>query len=457
MGSFGEFRRRLGEYAVRPCIQGIGRAHTYGQLSGAMLTWQARWDAMGVGPGSVIGLRADYSFAAISALLSLLVRGAIVALIPRDRSAEEYLNDARAGGILAIDLEGGYEYRHLGRPPEVHPLLEQLKLEGGAGLIVFTSGSTGRPKAALHSLERFLLKFQKPGRALRTLAFLLFDHIAGLDTLFYTLSNGGSIVVPQRRDPQAILELIALHRVQVLPASPSFLRMLCLLENDPSRDLSSLEVVTYGSEPMDSRTLQRVNERFPNAKVIQKYGTTEVGSPRTTSRGSDSLWLRIKSGRDMEVKVEDGVLWLRTRSAMLGYLNAPSPVDENGWYRTGDLVDVDGEWVRFLGRVDETMKVGGEKVSPAEVERVIRELDFVRDVVASGEPHPLLGQVVAARVAIDPGRSDSRTVPARIRQYCRERLPSHYVPVRIEIEAGDTLNLLTPRQKTRRGIVASND
>ena len=116
-----------------------------------------------------------------------------------------------------------------------------------------------------------------------------------------------------------------------------------------SADLSSLKIITYGSEPMDPRTLALLNERFPGCRISQKYGTTETGSPRSASRANDSLWLKL-GGDGVEMKVVDGVLHLRSESTILGYLNAPSPVDAEGWYCTGDLVEVDGEWIRFRGQ-----------------------------------------------------------------------------------------------------------
>ena len=78
-----------------------------------------------------------------------------------------------------------------------HPLLASLRERQGAGLVIFSSGSTGRAKAILHDVDRFLRKYETPGKGMRTLAFLLFDHVAGMDTLFYTLCNGGSLVLPE--------------------------------------------------------------------------------------------------------------------------------------------------------------------------------------------------------------------------------------------------------------------
>lgn len=449
MNRVASFLDRLQSYAPRLCIVDGDVAYAYGDLLAETARWTSRLDELNVESGSVIGVRADYSFSAVAALLALLSRGAIAALIPRDRETVQYLRDAHATALLELTPDEHFWHPLSDQP--THPLLDELRAMREGGVVVFTSGSTGRPKAALHSIERLLCKFERRGRALRTLAFLLFDHIAGLDTLLYTLSNGGTLILTRRRDPPYILDLIASQSVEVLPTSPSFLRLLCAMRDHSDRSISSLKVITYGSEPMDPATLKRVNERFPNVQIIQKYGTTELGSPATESRDNNSLWLRIK-GDAIESMIVDGVLWLRSPGTMLGYLNASSSVTADGWYSTGDLVDVDGEWMRFLGRVDEVIKVGGEKVAPAEVERIIRELDFVCDVLVVGEPHPLLGQVVTAQVTIAPEALSTKEAESRIRLHCRQRLASHHVPVKIVFGFDKATAFLGYRQKLQRRL-----
>ena len=122
------------------------------------------------------------------------------------------------------------------------------------------------------------------------------------------------------------------------------------------------------------------------------------------------------SGAGLENKVVDGMLWLRGESTIIGYLNAPSPLDGDGWYCTGDLVDVDGEWLSFRGRAADVINVGGENVSPAEVEQAILELDFVRDAVVEREKHAMLGQIVTARVALAEPQPTANEAARRIRR-----------------------------------------
>jgi acyl-coenzyme A synthetase/AMP-(fatty) acid ligase len=312
-----------------------------------------------------------------------------------------------------------------------HPLYAQLREAAHPGLILFSSGSTGKPKAALHDLTLLLAKYQVPRRAYRTLVFLLLDHIGGVNTLFYTLSNGGAIVTAPQRTPASICETIARHKVELLPTSPSFLNILLLSGEHRRHDLSSLQLITYGTEPMPLSTLERLHEALPDVKLLQTYGLTELGILRSQSRSGDSLWIKV-GGEDFETKVVDNRLRIRARCAMLGYLNAASPIDADGFFDTGDLVEVDGEWLRFLGRESEIVNVGGSKVYPAEVESVLLEMDNVADAVVTGEPHPLLGQIVTATIRlIEP--EPLAAFKVRMRRFVAERLVSFKTPARVRL------------------------
>jgi acyl-CoA synthetase (AMP-forming)/AMP-acid ligase II len=117
---------------------------------------------------------------------------------------------------------------------------------------------------------------------------------------------------------------------------------------------------------------------------------------------------------------------------MLGYLNAPSPFDEEGWMNTQDVVEVDGEYIRILGRRSEIINVGGQKVYPAEVESVLLQLPNIKDVAVVGERHPITGQIVTARINLfEP--EDLTELKRRVRAFCRERLAPYKIPVKIVI------------------------
>jgi long-chain acyl-CoA synthetase len=391
-------------------------------------------DTYGLPAGRVVSLEGDYSPRAVAMLLALADRAAVLvpltSAVPGERDG--FLEIAEVSDRVVTGAGDGW---HLTPGPggdrPGSELTWRLLEAGRPGLVLFSSGSTGTSKAALHDLTALLEKFKVRRHSLRTLTFLLLDHIGGLNTLFYALSNGGTVVSLERRDPDAVCAAIQRHRVELLPTSPTFLNLLLMSEAYRRYDLSSLRRVTYGTEVMPQSTLDRLHQVLPGVELLQTYGLSEVGILRSKSRDSSSLWVKV-GGEDFQTKVVDGVLWIRARSAMLGYLNHPSPFDADGWFNTGDLVEVDGEWLRFLGRRSEVVNVGGQKVYPAEVESVLLEMPGVRDAMVVGERSPITGQVVTARVNLEREEplADFRR---RLRAHCRERLAPYKVPVKVEL------------------------
>ncbi|MGH7451202.1 MAG: ANL family adenylate-forming protein, partial [bacterium] len=252
-----------------------------------------------------------------------------------------------------------------------------------------------------------------------------------VNTLLYTLSNAGCIVTVQDRSPDAVSRMIEKYKVELLPTSPTFLNLILLSEAYKRYDFNSLKTITYGTEPMPESTLKRIHEVFPHVQLQQTYGLSELGILRSKSKDSTSLWVKI-GGEGFETKIVSGTLWVRAQSAMLGYLNAPSPFDAEGWMNTGDAVEVDGEYFRIYGRRTEIINVGGEKVYPTEVESVLMQMDNVRDVTVYGEKNPITGNIVAVRVNLfEP--ENLAELKRRMRAYCKDKLALFKIPVKVEI------------------------
>jgi acyl-CoA synthetase (AMP-forming)/AMP-acid ligase II len=409
------------------------RTFTYSDLLDAVAGWHRELDRAAVGPGAVASVEGEYGLDTVSAFLALAERQAIVVPLSSD-------SRAHAPAFLQLaDVEFRVAPAHPARVEPTgrtaaHALYRILRERGAPGLVLFSSGSTGAHKAAVHDLDRLLEKFLAPRHRYRTLVFLQLDHIGGVNTLLYTLANGGTVVVPSDRSPASVAEAIERHRVELLPTSPTFLNLLLLSGEIEHRDLSSLSLITYGTEPMPRITLEKVAAAFPAARLQQTYGLTEVGILRSQSRGRDSLWVRV-GGEGYETRVVDGRLWVRARSAMLGYLNAPSPFDRDGYLDTGDRVEVDGDWLRILGRDSEIINVGGQKVYPAMVEDALLGLEGVTDVSVRGETNAMTGQVVVATVRLSRPEPLSE-FKVRMRRYCRGRLLPHQTPSRVILADG---------------------
>jgi len=386
----------------------------------------------GVPRGAVVSVEADFSPRAVALLLALIEHGAII--VPLTSSVEEkkpeFREIAQVECLISIDAQDRLQIEMTGRSAG-HELLRGLKSLGHPGLILFSSGSTGKSKAALHDIVPMLEKFTVPRHTLRTITFLLFDHIGGFNTLLYNLSNTGCVVTVSDRRPETICRAVQEHGVELLPTSPTFLNLLLVSEAYRQYDLSSLKMVTYGTEVMPESTLKRFHALFPEVKLLQTYGLSEVGILRSKSKSSDSLWVKV-GGEGFETRVVDGMLEIKAKSAMLGYLNHASPFTADGWFRTGDAVEVDGEYLRILGRKSELINVGGEKVYPAEVESVLQLMDGVEDVAVTGQPHPITGQIVFARVKLTSGESLAQ-FRSRMRQFCQDKLARYAVPQKVEL------------------------
>jgi long-chain acyl-CoA synthetase len=429
-----------------PAIHDSGGIYTYAQLAADVDRWR-NGILHGLEPGSVVAFDGDYGRGAVSLLLALIVDRHIAVPVSRETVAshQELLAVAEAERYVT-GVEGQPRIARRRETRATHALYAIVRDRSHPGLVLFSSGSTGAPKGAVHDMDALLRKFQVPRQAYRTLAFLQLDHIGGLNTLFYTLANGGTLVFAAERAPVPICEAIERNRVELLPTSPTFLNLMLLSEAHRQRDLSSLKMITYGTEPMPESTLRRVAAEFPQVRLLQTYGSTEIGILRSQSRSSDSVWVRV-GGEGFETRIADGRLWVRAESAMLGYLNAPSPFDADGFYDTGDMVERDGDWLRIIGRQSEQINVGGSKVFPAEVESVLLELDNVADVSVCGEPSPITGQIVTATVRLIQDEPPAQ-FKQRMRQFCSTRLSPYKVPVRVRIADAALHSHRFKRQRT---------
>ncbi len=413
--------------------------YSYGDLHHRVLTWEKTLADQSVSAGDSVGVLGDYSPESIACLLALLKLRAILVPVARDSADqhESFFRTAELDRLITIDEEDGFELTEPGLRAN-HDLFAQLREADTTGLVLFSSGSTGEPKGIVHNLEALLAKFQTPRHRFRTINFLLFDHIGGVNTMFYTLSNLGCTIVPRDRSVASVCKAIARHEVELLPTSPSFLNLLLLEAGAEKFDLSSLKVVTYGTEVMSERTLAAAVKVLPRVRFQQTYGLSEVGILRSKSRSNESLMVKI-GGEDYETKVVDDRLFIRSRTSMLGYLNAPSPFDEDGWLDTGDSVIQEGDYYRILGRESDIINVGGQKVYPAEVEKVLSELPGVIEAVVSGEAHLLLGQIVVATLQMEE-EVPTAEIRRKVGEHCRGRLQQYMIPQKVRVIRESPLN-----------------
>jgi len=427
---------RLHSFGHRSALIWRGESWSFRQLCDASNAWLEQLARHGVKPGDTLAICGDFSPMACALLVAaVLNRNIIVPLASETTPRWDRLMElAQVQFAVRFDRNDAWDLAGFDRASN-HHLLRQLNERDAPGLILFSSGSTGESKGSVLDFTRLLTKFETPRPSHRMLVFLLLDHIGGINTLLHGLCHGGTIVTARERSPDAVCMAIEEHRVEVLPTTPTFLRLLLIADTVGRYDLSSLKVITYGTEPMPPSTLAAIREALPWVQLKQTYGLSEVGILPTRSRDSGSVWLKL-GDTGFEHKIINGVLWIRSPTAMLGYLNASSPFDANGWLNTQDLVEKDGEYIRILGRQSELINVGGEKVHPTEVENLLLQLDNVKDVTVRGQSNPITGEIVTAKITLLV-QEDPDVLKRRVREFCRARLERYKVPAVIEVDIKD--------------------
>ncbi len=433
--------KRFQENQNREAIIWNGATYTYEWLNERIQYYDTVLRNDHVVPGSVVALKGDFTPNSIALFLSLTGSDCIIVpLTVTVKNEEKLFQIAGVEFLYSINSEDEFTMQALGKVT-ANELYVVIQKNQHPGLVLFSSGTSGEPKCAVHDFSRLLKKFHDKRTALRTLNFLLFDHWGGLNTMLHILSNNGVVISTKDRSPRNVCELIEKYRIELLPASPTFLNLLLLSEAYKDCDLSSLRIISYGTEPMLPSTLERLKIVFPGVKLLQTYGLIELGVLNSKSQSDESLWVKL-GGDGYELRVVNGLLEIKAASAMLGYLNAPSPFTEDGWFKTGDAVEVSGEFFRILGRKSELINVGGEKVYPSEIESVIQEISNVAEVRISGEKSPIMGMIVVAQVRLFE-EEDKKEFISRLKFYCRSRLASYKVPVKIiidkELQYGDRL------------------
>src|SRR6266851_4782470 len=329
---------RIRQNQSAPAMFWQGKEYSYAEFLDMVESWAECLTAYSIGQGTVCGVLGDYSPQTCALFFALMEAKAI--LVPFSHAAEPempaFLPLAGVQCLFRFDADDQWTLETVADVPQNDLVLSFRKRES-PGLIVFTSGSTGKPKGILHDCERVMRKFIEERPGWRTVLFLMMDHFGGFNTLLSTFAYGGVGICVSERIPEVVCQTIQRSRATLLPTTPTFLNLLLASRSYTQFDLSSVTLITYGTEVMPDVTLQRV----------------KIG------------------GQGFEVKVVDGVLWVRSEANMVGYLNAPNPFDQDGWMCTGDQVKLRGEYMRILGRESEMINVGGQKVFPAEVETVL--------------------------------------------------------------------------------------
>lgn len=394
----------------------------------------------------VVVILGDYSFYNLALFFALYENKNIIVPITSNikKVQDNFIEESFCQTIIKTD-EKNLLIQNL-KTTFSHNMIDNLREKNSSGLILFSSGSTGKPKAMIHNLDTLIDSFKyKKEKSMNMLVFLMFDHIGGLNTVFNALCMGACLIIPKIKDAKTICELIEKYKIMVLPSSPTFLNLILISEEYKNYDLSSLRMITYGTETMPQSLLLKLKEVFPKVKFLQTFGTSETGISSTSSKSSNSLFMKLEDING-EYKIVENELWLRSKTQVLGYLNASmDSFTSDGWFKTGDLVEVDGEYIKIIGRAKEVINVGGQKVLPAEVESIILEMEEISDCMVYAEQNAITGQTVVCDVVLN---KNIENIKKRVRVFCKDRLDTYKIPTKVNVV--DKTNFSDRFKKIRR-------
>ncbi|MFZ3572751.1 class I adenylate-forming enzyme family protein [Streptomyces sp. BH097] len=330
-------------------------------------------------------------------------------------------------------------------------------------LLLYTTGTTGSPKG-VQLVERNLAHTcAQATRAWRMhpdmtfLACLPMFHISAMSSVMCCVHMGGELVIPAGASAADVGRAVEEHGVTHTVLVPTVLTRLVAENAAAHHDLSTLEVVIYGSAPAGSTLIEQAMAMLPRTGFSQGYGLTETcagvaieplrrhgdtdAHPGSAGAVVDTCECRIidpRTGEDVTPGA-DGEIWLRTPQLTIGYLNRPeetaAAITPEGWLRTGDIGCLDGDGFLYIkDRLKDLIISGGENIYSIEVENAIVAHPAVLEAAVVGVPDPVWGERVKAVVALRRGEElDARTLRAwldgRLARYKRPRL----------IEFADTL------------------
>lgn len=475
-------RDRARDHGDQPALLSDSLCLSWSELDSRVDQLAGLLTGIGVGPGDVVGALITKRPEVVIGFLALARIGAIYAPVNFKLHPEHIrfqfetagiktvftedqfdgllygvlplLNDRRR--IIYVDGPGKFGDSHTGQAatpdhldwPQVHP--------DTPCYYNYTSGTTGRPKGAITTHRNILANATSTIEALGfadTDIFLgMFSVFAHPHELFHrSLVLGSPFVILDTLSPRVVAACIERFAVTWMMAVPSFYEMLLdyqgLDGEEGGHDLSSLRVLEAGGAYVGGEALARMEARF-SARFVPVWGCTEatgvalVNGPVERRDGSAGravpgyeIRLVDERGRDVHQGAV-GEMMIQGAGVANGYIANAEETDmlyQDGWYRTQDLVRLDEDgWYHFVGRKSEMLKIGGIRVYPLEIERVLKDHPEVRGVVVVRAEERVRGEVARAVVSTVRG---SRVTVRELQTYCRERLAAYKVPRIVEFWA----------------------
>lgn len=313
-------------------------------------------------------------------------------------------------------------------------------------MILYTSGSSGKPKGVLLTHEGHLWALRMrlrsgPFAHHRLLIAAPLFHMNGLGTLKFALAAGATVVLLPQFDAAQYIGAVERHRCTWLTAVPPMLAMMLREPLFARADVSSVTMIRMGSAPVSERLHAQIRAAFPNAAILNVYGTTEAGpvvfGPHPEGRAKPDAALgwpqpgvELKLVDEAGREADEGELWQRTPAVMLGYLGDAEKTAQvltpDGWYKSGDRFRRDAHgcyW--FVGRIDDMFVSGGENIFPSEVEMMLGRHPDVAAACVVAVPDEVKGTKPVAFIVPRKGASPTE---ASIQRHALAHAPAYQHP-----------------------------
>jgi len=353
-----------------------------------------------------------YSDIFIDILVSLLADDEIV-LLDSDFSKEELGNISVNKEKLSIRKK--VEYSPL---KSLQDLIFRIKNASKWRVTLFSSGTTGLPKKITHNYFSITKEVKISKEKINNTWGFAYNptHIAGLQVFFQALLNYNSIINLFQLSRKDIFKLIKKYKITNISATPTFYRQLL-----PPEDIfPSVERITFGGEKYDKKLSKELKKIFTQAKILNIYALTETGTI-FASKG-DNFALKDKY-KDL-IKIVNNELLIH--KDLLGEFDLLE-LKKSSWYHTNDIVEIIKKnplEFKFKYRKSEMINVGGYKVSPYEVEEVIRKHPKVQNVVVYGKSNSVMGNLIYCDIEL----KDKKIKEKDIRLFLLDKLQNFKIP-----------------------------
>jgi acyl-CoA synthetase (AMP-forming)/AMP-acid ligase II len=303
--------------------------------------------------------------------------------------------------------------------------------------ILATSGTTGPPKLVAHSL-RSLTRTTKidVNRAADMRWGLLYDHAryAGLQVLLQGLVSGSGITAPaDMSDLRQSIRTFAEQRCTHMSGTPTVWRKILML---PESELLPLKQITLGGEIADDVILSALRNRYPQARISHVFASTEAGVGFSVSDGRAGFPISYLENppANIRLRIRDDRLFIHNGEVNPSYLASEDRfADSDGFVDTGDVVEIRSDRVMFVGRANGVINVGGNKVHPERVERVLLEHNQVQFARVYAKSNPIVGALVAADVKAAAHVADETAFKDSVRAFCAGRLQPYETPAIVRV------------------------